>query len=127
MAVECDFLTFKFEDKEYKSRRINLSDYSASRERIRRERLGVVPQGSKPEVMALVIAQPISSAELMDWMMGIEGQAFVLYRCLHSVDEGVGHPEVERMVFEDDPFVLRLYVESKVVKEADPIESETSC
>lgn len=123
--MDTELLTFKYDDKERRCRRINLGDYAATRERIRRERMDALGQRPDPAVIAATAAQPVTQIELFDRMLDTQGQAFLLYRCAHEVDETFTDVEAEAMVLDSDPFVQRLYLESKII-EADPTESTPS-
>jgi len=67
------------------------------------------------EVLAATIAQPISAQEQSDCFLSVEGQAFVLYRCVHEVDETFTREEADAMALGGDPFCYRLYLESKII------------
>lgn len=113
--MELDFLTFSHDGKERKARRVNLGDYSACRERIRRERLTALGLRASEGAIAKTVAQPILRDELMEFMLSEEGQALLLFRCVHNVDPTFEEAEAERMVIDDDAFVMRLLIESKII------------
>ena len=118
--AELEPLTFEWAGKEWKARRVNLSDYSAIKEAIRRERLSLVAPGAACEVLALVISQPISNEELFGFLVGLQGQYLLLYRCVHAMNESFTPENAERMVFDGDPFVKRLLEESKIINPTKP-------
>lgn len=119
--MDTELLTFSHNHVERKARRVNIGDYKASREAIRRERLASVILLASPEVNARTAAQPISGDELFDWMFSPVGLSALVYRCVGETDQTFTQEEADIMVMEDDPFVMRLLIESKVlVKKADP-------
>ena len=122
--MELDFLTFSHDGKERKARRVNFSDYSAIRERIRRERVAALGPRTIPETTAKLIAQPIGREEQMEFMLSEEGQGLLLYRCVHEVDETFNMAEAERMVLDSDPFIVRLLEESKII--SPPPQTDSS-
>ena len=107
--MELDLLTFSHDGVERKCRRINLADYAATRERIRRERLDALGQHPDPATIAATVAQPVTGAELFERMLDVEGNAFILYRCVHEVDETFTAGAAAAMVLAGEPFVQRLY------------------
>ena len=115
MPVELALLTFEHDGKERQCRRINLGDYSATRELIRRERMDALGQHPDAKTIAATVAQPVTAEELMERMFEVEGNAFLLYRCCHEVDETFTREEAEQMAMEEHPFVMRLYEESKLI------------
>lgn len=124
--MELDFLTFSYDGKERKCRRINLGDYSAMRERIRRERMDALGQHPDPATVGATVGQPVTQAELFERMLDVEGNAFLLYRCTHEVDETFSMAEAEAMVLAGEPFVQRLYEESKLINPPEPTSSPGS-
>ena len=124
--MELDLLTFSHDGEEHKCRRVNLSDYAAVRERIRRERLDALGQHPDPAPIAATVAQPVTGEELIERMLDVQGNAFILYRCAHEVDETFTTAEAEEMVFAGEPFVQRLYEESKLINPPEPTPSPSS-
>ncbi len=124
--MELDFLTFIYNGEEHKCRRINLADYAATRERIRRERLDALGQHPDSATIAATVAQPVTGEELIERMLDVQGNAFILYRCTHEVDETFTTAQAAAMVLEGDPFVQRLYEESKLINPPEPTPSPSS-
>ena len=124
--MELDFLTFTYNGVERKCRRIKLGDYSALRERIRRERVDALGQHPDPATIAATVAQPVTGAELFERMLDVQGNALILHRCAHEVDETFSFAEAEAMVLDGDPFVQRLYEESKLINPPEPTPSPGS-
>jgi len=120
--VELSPITFEHQGKEYKCRRITVGDYSAIRERIRRDRLAAVPPGASPEITAIVIARPVTNDEISDYMISTEGQAMLLGRCIKHYDQTATQQMVDELVMSNDPVVIRLYRESGVLP-PDPTTS----
>ena len=119
-----ELLTFTFEGKERKARRVNMSDYAAMRETIRRERMDALGMHPAAEALAAVIAARITPIELSDRIMSLEGGAQIVFRCVHGIDETFTKEEADRMVLDEHPFFTRLYVESKLINPTVPPASE---
>ena len=113
--MDLALLTFTFDGKERKARRVTLGDYSAVRERIRHDRLGALGPRANAEMIAIAVARPVLRDEMTDFMFSEDGQAFLLYRCVHEVDETFTEPEAWEMVLSDDPFIKRWLQESKII------------
>ena len=118
-------LTFELDGSERKARIINLADYAALREKIRRERVEALGLHPASEALAMTVSQPVSGPEFFDMVVGLEGQAFMLYRAVHAVDQTFTPELAERMVMEEHPFVMRLYVESKIFVNPTPATEES--
>ena len=114
-------ITFTYDGTDYTSRRVTIGDFAAMREHIRRSRIGALPPGSGADALAKTVAAPVLNDEMSEYMLSPEGQQFFLFRAVHAMDQRFTPEIAERMVFERDPFVQRLYVESKII--ADPTSS----
>lgn len=122
--VDLALLEFMFDGKPRKSRRVTLGDYSAVRERIRRDRLTALGMRASAEMLGIAVGQPVLRQEMTDFMFSEEGQAFLLFRCVHDVDQTFTEEEAWQMVVQDDPFVHRLLEESKIISPPTPPPSQ---
>jgi len=118
--MELALLTFDHDGVERRSRCVNVSDYSAIREAIRRDRMRALPAAPSAEVVAMTVSIPVLSAELSDFMLSVEGQVLLLFRCVQAMDQRFTLEMAEAMVWAEDPFVQRLLVESKVINPTPP-------
>lgn len=118
-----EMLNFTHNGKERNCRRINIGDHAAARAKLRRERIDALsgPGGGSPMAIGAAVAVPVSPEEEIDFFYrSVTGLAFVLYRCVHDIDQTFTEEEAGQMVLENDPFLDRLYSESR---SASPLKS----
>lgn len=120
-----EFLGFELSGLPWKSTRVRISDLGAIREAIRRERRQCA-MGADPSVQGVLMAQPISEAELWEYMLGAAGSAMILYNCVSRANQTFTEEMAERMVLEGHEFVQRLFVESRVLNPTLPDNSSAT-
>ncbi len=118
--MEIALLTFKHAGKERKCRPLTLGDLAAVREWLRRERLDALGPRANPTVAGIAVAVAVTEAELNERIFSFEGMAFLLFRACSSVDQTFEATEAEQMALDEDPFVARLYKESKIIADPTP-------
>ena len=114
MDALTDLLSFELDGKEHKATRIRIADQGAVRDAIRAERRRAAV-GSPPATMGVLLAQPVTSDEVWDYILSTGGTLLLLYRCVSRANSEFTEAMAERMVVEDHEFVFRLFVESRVL------------
>ncbi len=114
MSELSELLAFELDGKEYKASRIRIADLGMIREAIRKERRAAA-LGSVPAVMGVLMAQPVTSEEVWDYLLSAGGTLLLLHKCVSRVSSEFTEAMAERMVLEEHEFVNRLLVESHLL------------
>lgn len=93
----------KIDGKEIEVRKINLSDYDAVRGKLRREKISAVTNMQSAEVLAKVIAAPITNKEISEYMDSIVGIAWLFSRCCN---DKIKKEVVDKMVMAWDKTII---------------------